>query len=127
MDTQTGRPLSEAELAVLNHILSAPFPGAAELRSQLAAATVIRNWEPAGSPSIDIFVPAAQPTAPVPDGPVPVAAQVLDAAGDYLGELLLWVTDGRISGLEYSWVTDDPPARLPDTRLVRLTPPPANT
>jgi hypothetical protein len=122
MDTQTGRPLSEAELAVLRHILSAPFAGAGQLRQQLAVARVAGNWAPPGSPSIDIFVPAAGAAADVPDGPAPVAAQVIDGNGNYLGELLLWVTGGRISGLEYSWVTDEVPSRLPDTSWIQLTP-----
>jgi hypothetical protein len=124
MDTQTGRPLTQAELAVLRHILSASFPGAAELRDQITAAKAARNWEPAGSPSIDISVPADAPPAAVPDGPVPVAAQVFDGGGDYLGELLVWVTGGRISGLEYSWITDQPPDRLPETTMIRLSPQP---
>lgn len=124
MDIQTGRPLNEVELAVLRHILSAPFAGAEQLRQQVAAATVVRNWEPAGSPSVDIAVPAGTPPAHLPDGPAPVAAQVVDADGDYLGELLLWVTDGRISGLEYSWITDEAPDRLPETSWIRLSPQP---
>ena len=125
MDTQTGRPLNQDELAVLRHILSASFPGSSELRQQVAAAKVTRNWEPAGSPSVDIFVPADVPAAPLPDGPVPVAAQVIDGTGEYLGELLLWVTGGRLSGLEYSWVTDEPPARLPEPGMIRLSPAPS--
>jgi hypothetical protein len=125
MGTQTGRPLTEAERAVVRHILSAPFAGAQELRQQVAAATVVGNWEPAGSPSVDIAVPAGPPTAHLPDGPAPVAAQVVDANGDYLGELLLWVTGGRISGLEYSWVTDEAPDRLPEPSSIRLSPAPA--
>src|SRR5215471_17166134 len=120
MDTQTGRPLSQAELAVLRYIVSAPFPGAAELRRQLEAAKVVRNWEPAGSPSVDIVVPADSPPAALPDGPAPVAAQVIDADGEYLGELLVWITGGRLSALEYSWVTDEPPDRLPETDWIKL-------
>jgi hypothetical protein len=121
MDTQTSRPLTQAELAVLRHILSASFPGAAELRQQITAARAVGNWEPAGSPSIDISVPGDLPLAPVPDGPVPVAAQVFDDAGDYLGELLVWISGGRISGLEYSWITDEPPDRLPETGMIKLS------
>ena len=124
MDTETGRPLTQAELTVLRHILSASFPGAAEQRDQITVAKAVGNWEPAGSPSVDISVPVDAPPAAVPDGPVPVAGQVFDAGGDYLGELLVWVTGGRISGLEYSWITDQPPDRLPDTNMIRLSPQP---
>jgi hypothetical protein len=124
MDTQTGRPLSQEELAVLRHILSASFAGAAELRQQLTTATVSGNWEPAGSPSIDIAVPAESPSAHIADGPVPVAAQVIDGTGEYLGELLLWVTGGRLSALEYSWITDEPPSHLPALGMIHLAPSP---
>jgi hypothetical protein len=58
--------------------------------------------------------------AELPDGPVPVAAQVIDPDGAYLGELLLWVADGRMSALEYSWVTDEPPTHLPETAWIQL-------
>ena len=122
MDTQTGRPLSQEELAVMRHILSVPFPGAGELRQQLSAAKVAGNWAPAGSPSVDIFVAVDKLPAQVPDGPVPVAAQVIDEQGEYLGELLLWVTGGRLSGLEYSWVTDEPPGQLPELDMIHLSP-----
>lgn len=120
MDTKAGRPLTEEERGVLHHILSAPFPGAAELREQIAAARVTKNWDPAGSPSIDIFVPADSPKAQVSDGPIPTAAQVVDAEGSYLGELIVWITGGRLSALEYSWVTDEPPARLPEVSWIRI-------
>jgi hypothetical protein len=36
--------------------------------------------------------------------------------------LLVWVDDGYISGLEYGWVTDQPPADLPPLGLLRSTP-----
>jgi hypothetical protein len=121
LDTQSSRPLSDAERAILWHILSAPAPGTSELRSQISAATVSKHWEPVGSPSVDISVPAETPLAHVADGPIPIAAQVIGTGGDYLGELLVWVTGGRISALEYSWVTDEPPTRLPDPSQIQLS------
>jgi len=93
-DARNRRPLNEGELAVLRHILPASFPGAGELRRQVAAAKVTRNWAPAGSPSVDILVPADVPAAGVSDGPGPVAAEVIVGTGVHLGALLLWVTDG---------------------------------
>ena len=121
MNTETGRPLTDEERGVLSYIFSAPFPGSAELRGQLAAARVTKNWGPAGSPSIDIFVPADSPQAQMPDGPIPAAAQVVDPDGSYLGELIVWVTSGRISALEYSWITDEPPVRLPEESWIRIS------
>ena len=34
--------------------------------------------------------------------------------------MLLWVDDGYISALEYAWVTDDPPAELPQIDQIHL-------
>src|ERR1044072_4745006 len=121
MDTRAGRPLTEEERAVLHHILSARFSGAAELRGQIAAARVTKNWDPAGSPSIDIFVPADSPQAQAPDGPIPAAAEVVDCEGSYIGELIVWISAGRLSALEYSWVTDEPPTRLPQISWIRIS------
>lgn len=121
LSDEAGRPLSEAERDVLLHILSTPFPGAAELRRQVAMARVDRSWDPAGSPSVDISVPADSPRANLSDGPISAAAQVVDAHGEYQGELIVWVSDGRMSALEYSWVTDEPPARLPRTSDIRVS------
>jgi hypothetical protein len=84
-------------------------------------ARVVKSWEPAGSPSIDIAVPESAPRAHIPDGPVPVAAHVIDGEGSYLGELLVWVAGGRVSALEYSWVTDEPPDKLPETSWIRVS------
>ena len=121
MNTGTDRALTDIEREVLLHILSAVFPGASELRRQVADAKVRGNWEPTDSPSVDIYVSESTQRAPIPDGPVPVAAHVTDEGGSYVGELLIWVTDGRISALEYSWVTDEPPNKLPDARHVQLS------
>ena len=114
------RPLTTAEINVLHRILSAEFIDADRLREQVGDAKVAKNWAD-NSPSIDIVVPESAERARLEDGPVPVAAHVADDSGEYLGELLIWVTDGRISALEYSWVTDDPPGELPDPRMIRLS------
>ncbi len=64
---------------------------------------------------------AAAVPAPVPDGPTPVRALVLNTAGEMTGELLLWISSGFISALEYAWVTDEPPVHLPDPSRVTVT------
>jgi hypothetical protein len=46
------------------------------------------------------------------DGPFPARAFVPSSA-EYRGEVIIWITDGHISGLEYAWVSDDPPTRWP--------------
>lgn len=114
------RRLTPDEYAVLDRILSAPVGGLQQLRDQLAVTIVVKQWP--GSPSIDLSVDEKAPAADLSDGVVPVNAHVLDETGQYSGELIIWVTQGRLSGLEYSWITDLPPRQLPDIASVRLEP-----
>jgi hypothetical protein len=119
---ETGRELTDAERGVLSHILKASsFPGAAQLLQQLPAARVTAAWD-RESPSVDIEVPETAGKADVSDGPVPGRFPVRGSSGAHTGEILLWVTDGRISGLEYAWFTDEPPTHLPDVRAIEILP-----
>ncbi|MFC1409933.1 hypothetical protein ACEZCY_24675 [Streptacidiphilus sp. N1-12] len=113
------RILTQAERDVLALLLSADFEGAQELRSQLDHTQVVAVWA-AGSPSVDLAVPGGIGKAQVADGEIPVGAEVHDPQGNYLGEITVWVTSGLLSAIEYSWVTDEPPTRLPDTAALRL-------
>lgn len=79
---------------LLTKPLTAGFPGAAELRGQVA---------------------------PVEDGLLPAAGTVRDGSGELLGELLVRVSGGRLSPLECAWYGDAAPARLPDPGLVTVT------
>ena len=58
------RPLSLAELAILNALLASDFLGAAELRAQLPAVTVVGNCD-CGCPSVDLVVPTDVAPSPV--------------------------------------------------------------
>jgi hypothetical protein len=53
-------------------------------------------------------------------GPVPGFAGVYGVEGLAIGTLLVWVKDGYLSALEYAWVTDEAPDRLPEASQVRL-------
>jgi hypothetical protein len=106
------RNLSDAERDVLMFMLSADFVGANELRAQIPDCQVTAVWVD-GLPSVDLAVPDGADKAPVADGETPAGSEVRDSAGKYLGEVLIWVTDGCLSAIEYAWVTDDPPAELP--------------
>lgn len=54
-------------------------------------------------------------TSPVPGGP-----SVVDAEGNDIGVLLLWLDEaGYIDCLEYGWVTDEMPTELPSPSQVR--------
>ncbi|MCX2952129.1 hypothetical protein [Lentzea sp. NEAU-D7] len=103
------RPIAPSERAVLERILALDFPGAATLRAQLDHVRVLKPWYE-GSASLDLST--GGPAAEVADGVLPVDAQVHES-GELTGEILLWITDGRLSAVEYAWVTDEPPTRLP--------------
>lgn len=119
MSEPARRPLTDNERTVLAKILSATFPGVDELRAQLASA---QTDAPADAPGFDIQVPATMARSSVSSNPIPVEAQVLDENKEYLGELLVWVTDGRLSSLEYAWITDEPPTKLPGAQSVLIQP-----
>jgi hypothetical protein len=117
-----GRPMDDQERSVIAHLLAVSFNGAAELREQLAVARVVGDWKPEGSASFDISVPGDAGTAQISDGVAPVNAYVTNEEGTYLGELILWISSGKLAGLEYAWVTDAPPSRLPQVSLIQVSP-----
>lgn len=99
------RPLHVREWEALEHLLAIDFPGVVELRQQ--AASVRAD----GTAMIaSLYVGEDVPRAAVVNR-TPVQA-VVDGFG-YDGGLLLFVDDGRLSALEYWWVTDDMPDEFP--------------
>lgn len=58
--------------------------------------------------------------AEISDGVIPGTGTVKDSSGELVGELLLWVSDGMLSALEYSWYTDEAPTALPDPHDVTV-------
>lgn len=101
------RQMSDEEMAVVTAVVSA-LPGFARLLDGLAGTFVRRStdW------ILDIQARGDVPEVDVADGPLPVRAFVQNGP-EYRGEILVWVRGGRLSGLEYAWVTDDPPTRWP--------------
>jgi hypothetical protein len=104
------RTLEPNEHDLLLKILDArTFEGAAELRAQVAETVVV-----SGPPTfLDLEVGSEAPSAVCSDGPIPVRTFVRDDEGETVGELLVWVTAGRLSALEFAWVTDEQPVSLP--------------
>lgn len=114
------RPLTKAERAVLSHMLSADFPGVIELRSQLDHAEATGIWVD-GLPSVDLRVPRSIARADIPGSLAPVEGEVTDEHGAQTGTLLIWLDTGTLAGLEYAWVTDEPPTTLPEPTQIHLT------
>jgi hypothetical protein len=107
------RPLNADERAVLEHILSAEFVGASQLRCQLDCTEVIAVWG-SGSVSVDLQVREPCEHAALPEALVPVDAHVHDPLGAYVGEVLVWTDQGAtLAALEFVWVTDEMPTSLP--------------
>ncbi|MFJ6792817.1 hypothetical protein [Streptomyces sp. NPDC091268] len=111
------RPLNDGELGVVQLILAADFAGAPELRSQLEFVRVVAQWGEE-SASVDLTVLEGGPRSSVGNGVIPVDASVLDETGELFGEILLWVSDGQLSAIEYAWYGDEPPRSLPDVELI---------
>jgi hypothetical protein len=70
---------------------------------------------------LDVRAGDAGRGADLADGPLPVRAYVPDLRR-YQGEIIVWVTDGHVSGLEYAWVTDNPPAGWPHPDTIQIIP-----
>ncbi|CAN7266400.1 hypothetical protein [Knoellia sp. LjRoot47] len=92
------RLLNDRESDILALLLSVDFPGVVELRRQAESVSASREGM-----IIDLWVSADSPRATVTSR-TPVQA-VVDGEG-YDGGLLLFVDDGRLSALEYWWVTE---------------------
>jgi hypothetical protein len=102
------RSLSQRESAALGVLLSRDFVGAEALRRQAESATASGDGL-----IIDLIVDPSLPAAVVLSR-VPVEAPVIDAEANH-GGLLLFVEDGRLSGLEYWWTSDAKPDDFPDS------------
>jgi hypothetical protein len=107
-----GRALGKNEKALVEFLLRPDFPGVKELRKQVSATTVLGSAHPE-SLSMTLSVAQEAKASPCPDGPVPGRVWAYAKDGSALGTLLLWVTDGFLSAVEYGWVTDEAPDELP--------------
>ncbi len=115
------RPLSSDERQLLLQIVEV-VPHSANLLNQIESAQYDEAWFD-GSQSFSILVSAAVPPYSL-GGVVKAGRQVGPGAtvhedgsrptnDNFVGEVFLWLIDGRIADLEYCWVTDDMPDRLP--------------
>jgi hypothetical protein len=116
MNTSRSRDLAPNERALLSYLLQASFPGAQELAAQVEGTKVV-----GGLPTLlDLAAPRTAPIAALADGPIPVRAYVEAQGGQVEGELLVWVKDGYLSGLEFAWYTDEAPSEMPSPDRVRI-------
>jgi len=117
-DETNWRPMSPEEDAVIRSILSqTDAAGSGALLADLDGALVANDtrW------ILDVKVSNNAKGADLPNGPFPAQAFVPNSA-DYQGEVIIWLTGGHISGLEYAWVSDDPPTRWPRADEMEVVP-----
>ncbi|WP_198347814.1 hypothetical protein [Nocardia terrae] len=101
------------EREALYAMLEGDFPGAAELREQALTVKVIGKCA-CGCPAIDLLVDPTTPAAP--NRPNPAREAATDDGG-----LLLFVQDGKLTGLEYYSWTDDTPEHFPPPGRIHRT------
>jgi len=111
------RDLDANELALLKRVLAAKSVDAVRELSWQVPYTTVRGGIPT---LLDLAVDRAAPAAHVEDGPLPVRAMIVGPHEEPCGEVLVWISDGYLDGLEYAWFTDDVPAGMPSADWVRL-------
>jgi hypothetical protein len=109
--------LTDQVRGLLGDVLQqADFPGSEELAQQVSSVIVT------GGPITMLKLRSAHTlrASAFPDGPIPMSMLVSNSAGDSVGELLVWVEHGFLSGLEFAWWTDDAPDELPSSDRVKV-------
>jgi hypothetical protein len=109
MTDQQWRAISPAESALVAAILlGSNVPDCVNMAKDIDSARV--STEPGWV--LDVDNPGSELRSSMPDGPFPGRVFVPNSV-EYQGEIIIWITDGKISGLEYAWITGEPPSRWP--------------
>lgn len=114
------RALTALETSVVTKLLSASGKaGARDYLAQLPFTQVIATWGE-GSPSVDLVVAPGVEVSPDATNGIFIDGGVTDGNGAPIGEVILWVEDGRLGGIEYTWYTDERPKTLPDPSQIEI-------
>ena len=112
------RSLSDDERAVITRMLTLDAGDEhTGLLSQVPYVTVVGG----SVTSRELSTGAAAATS-VPAGAVAAIGVVRTPLGEVVGMISLWVKDGRLSSLDYGWVTDEPPLEFPSDSWVEVQP-----
>ncbi|CAM4274740.1 hypothetical protein NONI108955_18235 [Nocardia ninae] len=115
------RALTELEASVVTTLLSSSGKaGAGDYLAQVPFARVIATWGD-GSPSVDLMVPPDVAAVSGSTNGIFIDGGVTDRNGAPIGEVILWVEDGRLGGIEYTWYTDERPKSLPDPSQIEVS------
>lgn len=118
MTEQTAwRPMSPEEAGVIQAIVSAAGIRRGDALIEDLDGALIEDLDAALASNsvpwiLDVKASGTCEGSDLPDGPFPARAFVPSSAA-YQGEIIIWLTDGHVSGLEYAWITDEPPRRWP--------------
>lgn len=65
-------------------------------------------------------VPDSEERVPWPDGVIPydLNPTVFAGSGEPTGSIYVWVEDGRLSGVEHPWFTDEAPTEWPNVDML---------
>jgi len=113
------RPLAADERAILDHLLSLDFEGVEQLRRQAGDSRVVGRCD-CGCPTIEIETRADCLDIAFTSRLAPVEGRVRPLADEPVGDVILFVDDGRLSSLELVWYTDAPPKAWPPVERVEL-------
>lgn len=113
-----GRALTKPEADLVRWLLRPDFPGVAALRKQIPKTRALGSWHPDWI-SLNLTVAKDAIPSEFAEGPVPGEVWAYDAEGHATGTVLLWVSDGFLSAIEFGWVTDEPPTALPTCDALR--------
>ena len=110
--------ISEQVRILIDTILrQSEFPGCDQLIEQ--ASTLVVEGGPVTM--LDLRSSPDLEAAAFAGGPIPVSTVVFDFSGVSVGELLVWVSAGRLSALEFAWWTDRRPSQLPHPSQLRVS------
>ncbi|MFI6774285.1 hypothetical protein [Nocardia sp. NPDC050412] len=113
------RAMTELETGVVTKLLSSGKAGAGDYLAQIPFTQVNATWG-VGSPSVDVVVPSGVETASGSTDGIFANGAVTDHNGAPIGEVILWVEHGRLSGIEYAWYTDVRPQTLPEPAQIEV-------
>jgi len=122
------RELTPTERGLLEFMLSNMQPEAVQLLPQLEGARVLldEGYDPARRLGFELR-PDVVPVD-LPDGPIGRRAGVFGPGGEILGEVFLYVWNGRLQVLQQAFYTDGPrPTAMPDASSIRIEPDPPIT
>lgn len=118
-NTARTRQLSLREMASLLWVLCALQDQArsAELYRQIEGLLAVTGDSPC---FVELTVADHSLAIDIPDGPLPVRALAYGADEEPLGEVLVWITGGLLSAVEFGWVSEVPPEQFPLPQQLRI-------